>query len=450
MSSLLVEHYRCPDRYAAAVPQYEFLRQMSSGLFEPYFRLFSAPGETSSGNDESASQLLSKAEEAIQGLRHEGYGSNRDNHVLRSPIARVYYFFRPFLPRVIRQYFQRIYLSDWDTLAIPRWPVDTTVDDLLAQLLLGVIRSELGPKRIPFIWFWPEGASSCAIMTHDVETQAGLRHCLALMDTDAVFGMPAAYQMVPEDRYCVSSAFLDEIKGRGFEVNIQDLNHDGLLFRDEREFRRRAKKINAYAKQFGARGFRSGALYRNSDWLRALRFEYDMSVPNVAHLDPQRGGCCTVFPYFIDEILELPLTTTQDYSLFHILNQHSLDLWKQQVELIQRKNGLISFITHPDYLRNAAARSLYRRLLSYLADKREHERVWITSPGELNDWWRQRAQLRIVEDETHWRIDGPGSERARIAYAEEHKGQLVFTVENQSLPADHPENGACISASANS
>jgi len=191
-------------------------------------------------------------------------------------------------------------------------------------------------------------------------------------------------------------------------------------------------------------------LYRNSDWLRALRFEYDMSVPNVGHLDPQRGGCCTVFPYFIDEILELPLTTTQDYSLFHILNQHSLDLWKQQVELIQRKNGLISFITHPDYLRNAAARSLYRRLLSYLADKREHDRVWITSPGELNDWWRQRAQLRIVEDATHWRIDGPGSERARIAYAEEHKGQLVFTVENQSLPADHPENGACISASANS
>src|SRR5215469_373278 len=450
MSSLLVEHYRCPDRYAAVVPQYEFLRQMSSGLFEPYFRLFSAPGETSTSNDESASQLLSKAEEAIQGLRHERYGSNGDNHVLRSPIARVYYFFRPFLPRVIRQYFQRIYLRDWDTLTIPRWPIDTTVDDLLAQLLLGVIRSELGPKRIPFIWFWPEGASSCAIMTHDVETQAGLRHCLALMDTDAVFGMPAAYQMVPEDRYRVSSAFLDEIKGRGFEVNIQDLNHDGLLFRDEREFRRRAKKINAYAKQFGARGFRSGALYRNSDWLRALRFEYDMSVPNVAHLDPQRGGCCTVFPYFIDEMLELPLTTTQDYSLFHILNQHSLDLWKQQADLIKCKNGLISFITHPDYLINAAARSVYRQLLSYLADKREHERVWITSPGELNDWWRQRAQLRIVEDETHWRIDGPGSERARIAYAEEEGGQLVFTVENHSLCADHPENGACISASANS
>ena len=285
-------------------------------------------------------------------------------------------------------------------------------------------------------------------MTHDIETQAGLRHCSALMDMDAAIGMPAAYQIVPEDRYRVSPAFLDEIRGRGFEVNIQDLNHDGLLFRDQSEFRRRAMKINAYGEQFGARGFRAGALYRNSDWLRALRFEYDMSVPNVAHLDPQRGGCCTVFPYFIDKILELPLTTTQDYSLFHILNQHSLDLWKQQVDLIQRKNGLVSFITHPDYLRNAAAQSLYRQLLSHLAGLRDHERVWITSPGELNDWWRQRAQLRIVEDRTHSRIDGPGSERARIAYAEEHRGELVFTVENQSIRADNRENCSYVSASA--
>jgi hypothetical protein len=268
------------------------------------------------------------------------------------------------------------------------------------------------------------------------------------MDIDTAFGMPAAYQIVPEGRYHISSAFTDTIKSRGFEVNIQDLNHDGLLFRNQHEFYRRAKKINAYAKQFGARGFRSGALYRNSEWLGALRFEYDMSVPNVAHLDPQRGGCCTVFPYFIDEILELPLTTTQDYSLFYILNQYSLDLWKRQVDFIKSRNGLISFITHPDYLRSATAQSVYRWLLSYLAELREHERVWITSPGELNDWWRQRAQLQVVEDVTHWRIDGPGSERARIAYAEEHNGQLVFTVENQSLCADSRENGPYVFVSA--
>jgi len=46
----------------------------------------------------------------------------------------------------------------------------------------------------------------------------------------------------------------------------------------------------------------------------------NMSVPNVGHLDAQLGGCCTVMPFYIGDILELPLTTTQDYSLFNILN----------------------------------------------------------------------------------------------------------------------------------
>ena len=53
-----------------------------------------------------------------------------------------------------------------------------------------------------------------------------------------------------------------------------------------------------------------------------------MSVPNVAHLEPQRGGCCTVMPYFVGDVLELPLTTIQDYSLFHILGDYSTTLWK--------------------------------------------------------------------------------------------------------------------------
>jgi len=82
---------------------------------------------------------------------------------------------------------------------------------------------------------------------------------------------------------------------------------------------KRVARINAYGKEFGATGFRAGVLYRNQRWFDALDFEYDSSVPNVAHLDPQRGGCCTVMPYFVGKMLELPVTMTQDYTLFHIL-----------------------------------------------------------------------------------------------------------------------------------
>src|SRR6185436_14464232 len=114
-----------------------------------------------------------------------------------------------------------------------------------------------------------------------------------------------------------------------------------------------------------AQGFRSAVLYRNVDWYDALEFSYDMSVPNVAHLDPQRGGCCTVFPYFVAKILELPVTTTQDYSLFHIINDYSIDLWKQQIALIRKNHGLISVIIHPDYIIETRARRVYTDLLGY-------------------------------------------------------------------------------------
>jgi hypothetical protein len=138
-----------------------------------------------------------------------------------------------------------------------------------------------------------------------------------------------------------------------------------------------------------------------------------MSVPNAAHLEPQRGGCCTVMPYFNRSILELPLTTTQDYSLFHILGEYSVDRWKAQTEALLSKHGLISFIAHPDYLTEPQARAVYVELLEYLVRVQSERHL----PGQVNDWWRARRQMRLVRTGTSWRIEGPQSDRARIAYA---------------------------------
>ena len=115
--------------------------------------------------------------------------------------------------------------------------------------------------------------------------------------------------MCPRARRPPGRRIADKIRGRGFEVNLHDLNHDGRLFEDRQEFLTRAKRINQYARDFGCDGFRSGAMYREQSWFDAFEFSYDMSVPNASHLEPQRGGCCTVMPYFVGDILELPLTT---------------------------------------------------------------------------------------------------------------------------------------------
>jgi hypothetical protein len=205
------------------------------------------------------------------------------------------------------------------------------------------------------------------------------------------------------------------------------------LFRKSEQFLERAVKINSYGAQFGASGFRAAVLYRNQMWYDALKFSYDMSVPNVAHLDPQHGGCCTVMPYFIGDMLELPVTTTQDYFLFHILNDYYIDLWKQQANLIMEKHGLISFIIHPDYTLEPRERQVYQALLAHLTFLREEKGVWIPTPGEVNRWWRQRAEMVIIEDGKNARIEGPGKERARIAYASRDDGRLVITLEEPAL-----------------
>src|SRR4029079_6411202 len=132
------------------------------------------------------------------------------------------------------------------------------------------------------------------------------------------------------------------IRQRGFEVNLHDLNHDGRLFAGKDEFDRRVRRIKQYARELGCEGFRAGVMYREQEWFDAFEFAYDMSVPNAAHLEPQRGGCCTVMPYFVGSILELPLTTIQDSSLFHVLAEYSIALWKAQIELIRSMHGFIS------------------------------------------------------------------------------------------------------------
>jgi hypothetical protein len=264
------------------------------------------------------------------------------------------------------------------------------------------------------------------MMTHDVETHVGLLSCRELMALDNSFEIRSSFQFVPEDKYVVSDELLEEVRGNGFEVNVQDLNHDGDLFRDRQEFRHRAERINEYLRLFGAKGFRSAIMYRNAEWLHEINASYDMSFPNVAHLEPQHGGCCTVMPYFIGAIVELPLTTIQDYSLLHILGESSIDIWKQQVALVREKNGLISFIVHPDYLTGERELALYRSLLNHLRQMRAESGLWITLPGEADKWWRARSEMQLVSRNGEWRIEGEGSERARIAYANLANDRLTY------------------------
>lgn len=355
-------------------------------------------------------------DQVLDNLLLERYRKNGPNPLPTAALATVYYALRPLLPVTARKHLQRYRLRGWEKIRFPHWPVDVTVERLLEKCLELLLKAQ-GLETIPFIWFWPDSYDSCAIVTHDVETETGRNFCPSLMDLDDSCGIKSSFQLVPETRYPLSTEFLASIRNRGFDINVHDLNHDGRLFRNQSTFAQRVDAINGYGRQFGAAGFRAGAMYRNQQWCQSLNFQYDMSVPTVAHLEPQRGGCCTVFPYFIGHLLELPLTTTQDYALFHFLGKYSVDLWKRQIELIREKHGLISILVHPDYILEKREQDIYLQLLRYLDRLRVERNVWITTPTKVNEWWRIRSKLSLIRDGSGWRIEGPRSERARLAYA---------------------------------
>jgi hypothetical protein len=373
--------------------------------------------------------------EVVENLRLERYRrkmtSGRELFAASEPVRNLYYLARKCLPAAVRRRLQRAYFRGWEKLPFPAWPVDFTVDNLHREFLRLLMKTS-GWKKVPFIWFWPEGAPNCLIMTHDVETAAGRDFTSELMDLDDSYGIKASFEVIPEERYAISEEYVSAIRNRGFEFNIHDLNHDGRLYDNRADFVRRAASINAHVHRYNTRGFRAGAMYRNQEWYDSFEFSYDMSVPSVAHLEAMRGGCCTVMPYFIGKILELPLTTVEDYSLFHILNDYSTDLWKRQIALIRERNGLMSFVAHPDYLIEPRARNVYESLLDYLRQIVASEKIWAALPGDVDRWWRARSQMRLAPRGDEWEIVGPEKDRARIAYAVLDGRQLVYELAGAS------------------
>jgi hypothetical protein len=382
--------------------------------------------------------------DVLGNLRHERYpeAQRAIEHIASFNLSHAaYYFFRPVLPVRARKHLQRLHWRGWRNIPFPGWPVDTTVETLMKRAA-GLVLERGGAREFPFIWFWPDGAPGCVMMTHDVEGAAGARFAGELMDLDDEFGVRSSFQVVPDARWSSGAStkqFINELKRRGFEVNVHDLTHDGHLFRNRERFLRHATTINARGRSFGSRGFRSGAMYRRQDWLSALDISYDMSVPNVAHLEPQAGGCCTVMPFFMGHVLELPLTAAQDYTVFHVLGDYSTRLWQEQIDRVLEQHGLVSFIAHPDYLIDPRAREVYTDLLRILVALRRERQVWTALPAEIDQWWRNRRGMRLVPDGDSWRIEGAGSERARVAYARLEGDRVVYELRPPGGQAFRPD-----------
>lgn len=299
----------------------------------------------------------------------------------------IFYRVKRLIPRSAQLAARRALMRRQGTPEFPRWPLDLSVERLV-RLLARCLLAASGRDELPFRWFWPRPYRYAAILTHDVESAEGLRLALELANLEEERGLRSSFNVVA-DWYPIDDGILRELRGRGFEIGVHGVRHDRSMFSSRAAFEAQQPAVRAAAERFEAVGFRSPATHRVFDWLADLPVSYDCSVPNSDPYDPQPGGCCSPWPFFVGDVVELPYTLPQDHTLFTLLRHRSIDLWLEQIAELRRCGGLVQALTHPDpgYLGDPDKRALYAAFLDALRDDSE---AWLTLPRDVAAWWRDR------------------------------------------------------------
>jgi len=319
---------------------------------------------------------------------------------------RVYYRLKPFIPRAVRTAFRRRLASRLRGSIADIWPI--------------MPGSEQPPENWPG---WPHGKKFAVVLTHDVESAAGVEKCRQLMQLEMTFGFRSSFNFIPEGNYNVPSELREELASHGFEVGIHDLRHDGRLFASRREFSRKAMRINGYLRDWNATGFRSGFMLHKLDWLHELDIQYDTSTFDTDPFEPQPEGRHTIFPFWVPHritnhesrvtnqsadsrpgYVELPYTLPQDSTLFLLLREQTIDIWLRKLDWIAKHGGMALVNIHPDYLYfNRAVEtdeqypcSRYKAFLEYL-HKQYEGAFWNETPREVAQFYARAMRVSTAK-----------------------------------------------------
>lgn len=289
-----------------------------------------------------------------------------------------YYRLKPFIPHRLRLGVRRLVARRQLTLFRDTWPIDR--------------RAAIPPAG----WRgWPDNKQFAFVLTHDVEGTRGLERRTALMNLDEKYGFRSAFYLVPEGGYTVDEAVLRSIRERGFEVGVHDLKHDGRLFSSRKTFSSSIHKINGYLRAWKAAGFRAAFMRHNVDWVHALEIEYDASTFDTDPFEPQPDGIGTIHPQWMPGIdgggyVTMPYTLSQDSTVFLLLENTSIDLWKKKTDWVVEHGGMVLLDAHPDYMAFDGEKqgfktypaALYEEYLRYVKSRYEGS-CWHALPQEV-------------------------------------------------------------------
>ena len=302
------------------------------------------------------------------------------------PRRHIFYAIKPLISRNIQIYLRQHLVRRKLRIFHSTWPI--------------IESSKEKPKN----WRgWPKDKEFALILTHDVDTDRGQKNCRSLMDLEKRLGFRSSFNFVPE-RYRVDPTLRTQLVENGFEVGVHGLNHDGKLYKSRKIFQERAAKINGYLKAWNAVGFRSPAMHHNLEWIHDLDIEYDASTFDTDPFEPQPDGVGTIFPFWVskdgtqDGYVELPYTLPQDFTLFVLMKEKNIDIWKQKLDWIAENGGMALVNTHPDYMNFDGGKlgieeypaQYYEEFLEYVKDKYEGQ-YWHVLPREMARFWKNHV-----------------------------------------------------------
>jgi hypothetical protein len=298
-----------------------------------------------------------------------------------------YYLMKPFIPRSFQIILRTLLIKYKKRLYKNVWPINE--------------ESSICPDNFRG---WPDNKKFALVLTHDVEDIGGQKKCKKLAELEMSLGFRSAFYFVPK-RYQVDSGLRDYLSKNGFEVGVHGLYHDGKLYLSRKKFIQNAPKINDIISEWNAEGFRAPAMIRNLDWHCYLNIKYDSSTFDTDPFEPQSDGCNTLFPFKYEHsveknmhksFIELPYTLPQDFTLYVLLKEKNIKIWKNKLDWIVKNNGMALIITHPDYLnfgnenniRERYPYEFYRDFLLYIKEKYEND-YWPALPKEVAAFWSQ-------------------------------------------------------------
>jgi peptidoglycan/xylan/chitin deacetylase (PgdA/CDA1 family) len=306
----------------------------------------------------------------------------------------AFYTVKRLLPRQLQLTLRRLLASRAGLPSFPAWPLDRSVLRLMRfSAACALYGYGTASSEVAFDWFWPHSYRAAVILTHDVESAAGLRLAVEIADLEEEHGLRSSFNLGAW--YDIDDGVVRELTSRGFEIGVHGLRHDRSLFASRGAFDYWKPELARLAERLGAVGFRSPATHRVIEWLAELPMLYDCSVPHSDPFEPQPGGCCTIWPFLLGDVVELPYTMPQDHTLFTILRHKSPSLWLSQLDQLERSCGLVQCLTHPDpdYLGDPRNRDHYSELLLAIKDR---PALWTTLPRKVATWWRSRHNGEVA------------------------------------------------------